>query len=200
MDLESLEFRKPSNKDIKERIDNRLKSFLVRKGSEYDMVRLLAPMVDVNLRTLPRGVVPSGRISKSGKEVYLELDIKKGLSNDISIRELPNYMAFIPSESLYVLSVPEAHKESVSKILNGDYTSLTGKEIKHIAKYSGLGYKLKTTTFENTALLLLALDTKSVLREILAQYLDVSVKDIPRELLPKLDDDSLVYIENYLKE
>ena len=176
----------------------KLKGFFNFNKDKRDLVYLVAPLIDVDLRGFNAYNIPEVFLNESGSLVYLKFTLLNTFNDHVV--KLPNFKFNIPDLEMRVFEVPEKHSESMVKILRGEFTSIVGKEKEQIVKFSGLPFGKAALTLNNTSTILLALFKNSVLRTILAQYVGEPTSRLPKELISKIDPDSQVFIENYLKK
>jgi hypothetical protein len=139
-------------------------------------------------------------INKAGTEIYIH--IKKYDRRMDGLRDEPSfkYHVDLNGKKFYVFSVPLKYRDDVQKLLKGDYTLMSKETKDYICKASGLNLNKKSGVFTDSSTVLQALYSDSPLKYMLAEYLDIRVTELPREMISKIPENSLLFVENYVEE
>lgn len=190
----NFKFNNMSTKSITKSVEDRLKQFFSFNEEKEEISRLIGPLVRVNISSFKKNEVPRGFISKDRKFVYLLYFT----AIPTPVKHNRFFESFIKEHNIGVYKVTSENSDAINKIIDGRYTEMSAKDKKLIVNYSGLPYNT-SLTYQNSNPILLALNRNSVLKSVLAKWFEVPVSDLPTELIAPVEDDSMVWIENYFK-
>jgi hypothetical protein len=142
-------------------------------------------------------------VNKEGTMIYVRLK-KYPHYLEARVEALPGYkfVLDINKVSFIVFKVPERSLTDIYLLLAGRYTEISTKARERICRLSGLSFnmKLRKRNIASTHMYIQALFTDTIIRDVLAVYLNTKITELPTEIISKLSEDSSVYIENFIKQ
>lgn len=163
----------------------------------------LLPLVDVPVGAFGFGSnVNYVLINKTGTDIYVNTKEQKNIRNN-GLKEFTNYKydVTLRQKLFHVFKVPPESLADVQLLLQGNYSKITYENKIKICELAGLPFNRKVNSpFVESSPILQALFTNSFLREVLAEYVDLKVTELPGELISKIPEESKLFIENYVKE
>lgn len=134
--------------------------------------------------------------NKSMSEVYISL--KKHKPKNTLLREKSNfkYTTNLFGKTWYIFHVDHDMHDDLIRVKRGKYTEISEEGKRKILNDSGLQLNKRKGQFNISSTVLQALFVDSPLRTVIADYFDVPVTELPREMMSKIPEDSKLFIEN----
>jgi len=181
----------------------KLQGFLTLNNTSLGLEIFLVCLTGRKLSNFGRsagGPIKRVLIDKECTEVYICPKIYNRTFLDFKSLPEFKYSVKLGTDTYYVFRIQDKFLADAKKMVNGDYVGISEEAKSTIRSNSGLVYNKKVGPFYTSSLLLQALEKVSPLKSVLAEYLGVSIQEMPENLLKPIESTSSLFVENFIEK